>query len=282
MLTRNRLSGFMNPLQKPGTHRRGFTLIELLVVISIIALLMSILMPTIARAKKQAQSVACQSIVKQWGLVYTMYVDDNNGLFLAGYHHGNHVAQWHKALKHLYQEKMINFCPVAKRNRMEKAAGTAGSASWSNIAGGTFYAWGQDGGDSYSGGSYAENSWATNPPDDKASGPPANFWRTPHVNGAGNIPLFTDSMWLDGWPNETNAPPQFFDDMNNSMTRYCIDRHQGGTNCLFLDWSVRKIGCKELWTLKWHRNFNTQGAWTKAGGVLPSDWPLWMKGLREY
>ena len=239
----------------------GFTLIELLVVIAIIALLMSILMPTLARVKKQAQAVACQSYLKQWGTIYVMYTDDNNGKFLGGYHQGNHVAQWHKALKKLYQDKMINFCPVAIRNRMEKAAGTAGSATWSNIAGGTFYAWGQDSGDSFSGGSYGENGWATNPPDEYASAADKPlFWRTPHVSGANNIPLLADSMWLDGWSRDADGPPQFFDDMTSSMTRHCINRHQGGTNAVFLDWSVRKIGCKELWTLKWHRSSTRQAS----------------------
>jgi len=41
--------------------RRGFTLIELLVVISIIALLMAILMPALARVRNQAKTVICQN-----------------------------------------------------------------------------------------------------------------------------------------------------------------------------------------------------------------------------
>ena len=62
----------------------------------------------------------------------------------------------------------------------------------------------------------------------------------------------------------------------------CINRHDGGTNSLFLDWSVRKVGLKELWTLKWNRGYNTAGPWTKAGGARPEDWPAWMCGFRDY
>ena len=51
-------------------RQKGFTLIELLVVIAITALLMSILMPALSHVKKQAQSVACMSRLKSWGLLY--------------------------------------------------------------------------------------------------------------------------------------------------------------------------------------------------------------------
>ncbi len=50
-----------------------------------------------------------------------------------------------------------------------------------------------------------------------------------------------------------------------------VDRHSGGVNGLFLDWSSRKVGVKELWTLKWYEGFNTANQWTKAGGVKPAD-----------
>jgi prepilin-type processing-associated H-X9-DG protein len=62
----------------------------------------------------------------------------------------------------------------------------------------------------------------------------------------------------------------------------CINRHHGGVNYLFLDWSVRKVGLKELWTLKWYKDFDTRGPWTKAGGVQPEDWPPWMRRFKDY
>ena len=58
--------------------RRGFTLIELLVVIAIIALLMAILMPTLKRAREQGQRAVCLSNVRQLGLAWVLYADDND------------------------------------------------------------------------------------------------------------------------------------------------------------------------------------------------------------
>ena len=49
---------------------------------------------------------------------------------------------------------------------------------------------------------------------------------------------------------------------------------------LFRDWSVRKVGIKEIWTLNWHKQFDTSGPWTKAGGVQREDWPEWMRGFK--
>jgi hypothetical protein len=53
-------------------------------------------------------------------------------------------------------------------------------------------------------------------------------------------------------------------------------------NGLFLDWSVRRVGLKELWTLKWNQSFNTANRWTLAGGVKPEDWPEWMMSFKDY
>lgn len=58
---------------------RGFTLIELLVVISIIALLISILLPALRAARESAQAVACGSNLRQIGTAMHVYVNDSNG-----------------------------------------------------------------------------------------------------------------------------------------------------------------------------------------------------------
>src|SRR5579864_7430052 len=65
-------------VQSPRKVKSGFTLIELLVVIAIIAILAAILFPVFARAREKARQTACVSNVRQIGLAWMMYVQDND------------------------------------------------------------------------------------------------------------------------------------------------------------------------------------------------------------
>ncbi|MGA2091936.1 MAG: type II secretion system protein [Sedimentisphaerales bacterium] len=60
--------------------KRAFTLIELLVVISIISLLMGILLPALNRAKAQANRAYCSSNLRQLGVAFRAYLDDNRDI----------------------------------------------------------------------------------------------------------------------------------------------------------------------------------------------------------
>jgi prepilin-type N-terminal cleavage/methylation domain-containing protein/prepilin-type processing-associated H-X9-DG protein len=259
-------------------RKKGFTLIELLVVISIIALLMSILMPALSRVKKQAQSVACMSRLKSWGLIYKLYTDDYQGSFPLGWGR-NDTDQWMVTLRPLYHNewKML-LCPTATR-LVIGAGDTATWKAWTRTIGGFAYI-----------GSYGNSSWTDNMSADRGDRKKEWFWKTTqNIPNASTVPVLGDSTWHDAWPRHTDTPvisPLAFaygdQGTTNEMNHFCIDRHNGWTNLMFADWSVRHVGLKELWTLKWNRDFNINGPWTKAGGVTGADWPQWLRKYKDY
>jgi len=98
-------------------RQRGFTLIELLVVIAIIALLMAILMPALQRVRKQAKTVACLSLLKQWSLWFSMYTEDYGGYFMEGFDgtsKGTGSNRWCRAMGEYHKyDSDTTCCPNA-------------------------------------------------------------------------------------------------------------------------------------------------------------------------
>jgi prepilin-type N-terminal cleavage/methylation domain-containing protein len=96
--------------------KSSFTLIELLVVIAIIALLMSILMPALARVREQARMIGCMANLRQWGLVSTMYAEANDGKLWSGI--GTNAWWWIYQLPESQRDWKQNktwFCPTATK-----------------------------------------------------------------------------------------------------------------------------------------------------------------------
>jgi len=262
--------------------RKAFTLVELLVVIAIIALLVSVLLPALAQAKAQAKATVCLSNVKQWGLITFLYAEDNNrSLFqsIAGNGVSSKNAYWAGASTPYYTDKKIRLCPSTEP--IDRPA------SDHALLGKTYEAWGpwsaewwdfdpatdpyQDGC-----GSYGLNDWCADPP--KRVLTYRGFlakraWRTMDVPGGDRVPLFADSLDNDCYPLHTDRPPVYQDEnnhWNDSMKLFSIPRHFGGINATFLDASARRVGMKELWDLKWHREYDTNYARQNI------NWPAWM------
>ena len=269
--------------------RKGFTLIELLVVIAIIALLMAILMPALARVKRQARAVVCRSNLRNLSLAAMLYVEDNNGRFWCGWGPEStgwppwpprQPQGWRDALEHYYKDEKVRFCPEATK--------------WDDVSdgycGAKFEAWGYEhipSNQKVFHGSLGNNGWCWDPPYGATLWglDPASYWKTPHVKGTSNIPLFGDSRLRLGTPHHRNTvspadtPPPFDDhpltlDWWQKMNVFCTDRHMGHINMIFFDSSVRKVGLKELWTLQWKPKpyYDTCNAYTLCGGATPALW----------
>ena len=247
--------------------RRGFTLIELLVVIAIIALLMAILMPALARVRKQAQAVACMANLKQWALSFAMYCENNEGRFP----NRDGCNEWMEVLLKYYNQHDLRLCPTATATLDEGARPPFNAFIYPNQVS-----------ESDEGrGSYGINLWTSDrevSEDDSQA-----FWRTPDVKGGDTNPVFFDSKWKDCDPLHKDDPPEHEGDdweaNENELKRPCANRHGNGImQMLFMDWSVQKVGLKQLWELDWHRDWNPRND-------VPPDWESeapWMKDFKDY
>jgi len=268
---------------------KGFTLIELLVVISIIILLMAILLPTLQRVRNEAKAVVCRGNLRQWGLTFAEFAATNEDVLSdvsdrdAGFSPQFLGVFSAFSTRHPYygDSNDVLLCPMAsKPNKTHPFFGSKFSAwveeNHSRLAG-----------DEFSVGSYGTNDiFFLNcyPPEDDFVD-----WTTVSFGPASAIPIYFDCIWRSGGIARCHNSPPDYDgmlggtrDLPRHQDRICIDRHNGGINCLFMDWSVRKVGLKELWTLKWSQSFKTAGPWTKAGGVRPEEWPEWMRKFKDY
>jgi len=284
-------------------------LIELLVVIAIIALLMAIFLPALSRARKQAKAMVCQTHLRQWSLALAAYTEDHQGRFPAtalgtdgiwllrgGFLTGQDANEPQDSFHH-FHTRDIACCPMATEpsGSGRESFGAGGASTFGSryevrgSHGSPFVAWEITTPAPPFRGSYGFNRLLF-------QGFHRSFLDTTHLRagwidldvqslqGKADIPVLLDGMmpWSGPMIIANQRPPMRPDRGGNGINTFCMNRHETFVNTLFLDWSVRKVGLKELWTLKWHSEFDRAGPWTKAGGVRPEDWPKWMRRCKDY
>jgi prepilin-type N-terminal cleavage/methylation domain-containing protein/prepilin-type processing-associated H-X9-DG protein len=261
----------------------AFTLLELLVVIAIIAILAALLLPVLNRAKDRARSANCISNLKQWGITWKLYTDENNGYFMSGTKTDWPRGEWVLAFTNSYPQKPpLLLCPKATDRRgpgdseVHTSPNDPNAVDW----GGPTTAYDFPINDPADPShlliaSYGLNCWAFNPNTDKIQGRDASLhWRKYAAAAQPSVtPLFLDAMWRGGGPHSDDIPPGFNGEWMGAgaeMHHFAMKRHGKGVNVLYFDSSVSNTRAKDLWSLPWSKGYDVAAAASAVG------FPDWM------
>ena len=240
--------------------KNGFTLIELLVVISIIALLLSILMPSLGRVKEQAKTTICKTHLKQWSMGLVLYSDEYGGKMLpvlgpVGIYWFHVLAPYMDNPEYYYDPAnnqlggmRIMFCPKTKIRKYTPSQGV----EWGDHETTWWFQWGH--GETPAQGSYIINAWIQ--PGGYYGDSEKYYHNWTETNS--RVPAFCDGIWVDTWPDDDDEVPRDYDGGNESgMDRIFVDRHNMAINVGFTDGHTDKVKLEDLWSLKWNKSFNT-------------------------
>jgi len=274
-------------------RKKAFTLIELLIVIVIISLLLSVIIPSLKKAKETTQGTVCKSNLHQWGVVWMTYSDAYDGRFphwkgigAELYYRGSWIQPIRSYMPNERDKLMI--CPTAsQKNPMFIEAD---GSYYYNAYGGIHYAYsmGQPTAEEQAAGittreicSYGMNNWCAHTANESGTfieRPALEHWQTfQQVRScASRVPLMLDAMWRGGAPQNDGgiriSAPEVegeWSGLDFEICHFTIPRHQGGINSLFVDLHVDDVSMKRLWGLKWHKNYSTNS-------IPPNAWPKWM------
>jgi prepilin-type processing-associated H-X9-DG protein len=250
---------------------------ELLVVIAIIGILAALLLPVLARAKERARNTTCLSNLRQWGITWRVYADDNADSFMTGTSVDWARGAWVLSFTNSYPQKPpLLLCPKATERRGPGMTEIRVSPNDPNAVeyGGpaTVYDFPiNDPANSSSLllASYGANCWVYNPPTNNIQTRSSELhWRKYSSAAQPSVtPLFLDAMWRGAGPYEEDAPPDFngewwgmqFGSLSEIWS-FAIARHAKGVNSLFFDSSVRYARARDLWQFPWHKNWDSNAA----------------------
>ena len=257
-----------------GSHHRrlAFTVPELLAVVAIIAIIMSILLPSMTTARKHTYSAICASNLRQLTTAWRTYASDTRGRFVPSWQsNGGYTigvgTHWYIVIETYYEKnKDLLLCPsAALKMHPPGPAGNFGTATHAMKVGSPSVHRGITDRDYVS---YGLNNWLEDPSivgTGSAGGRP-NDWFIDRLSSAGgfaNTPVLGDGVWPDqGWPLASDLKPgSSIDPMafatSGYMQRFYLDRHMEAVNLSYIDCSVNSVKIKNLWSQKWHRLFVT-------------------------
>ncbi|MBN1765240.1 MAG: prepilin-type N-terminal cleavage/methylation domain-containing protein [Sedimentisphaerales bacterium] len=232
--------------------KNGFTLIELLVVIAIIGLLVSILMPALTGARKQAQSAACMSHLKQMGYATYYYAEDNKNYVPRGTGGYNDplVAQkrwFHLLIPYLDQDTRIDTSGVIDYSKVKIFRCPGYPAQKDSVICYAINNWAED--------EFGQNVEASQPTKLEAfRGRPDELIYLADLEDSDELPQVTTSDNDSGDYMDVYRPEHMpYIDVEHPFygRRIARDRHNGGSNCLFLDWHVENVGTYDMNFAMW-------------------------------